>query len=153
MSPLSSAARCATAAAAGLALIVGGCGQVTPGEPAGAEQTSTAAESAAPEGGAAGAGATGTAAATTSPGTPAPSPGPGATPGCAELVEPVHRLVTGGGDTEADSAEVRRRAGGVEDNALSAVASRISGLALQPVVDPAALDNQWGQFRQLCDLD
>jgi hypothetical protein len=87
----------------------------------------------------------------------APVPGPDATPGCQELTEPVQRLVVGVGQersgTEEASAEVRRLAAGVEDNALSAVASRLSGLATQPTVDPAALDSQWEQFRRLCDLD
>ena len=35
---------------------------------------------------------------------------------------------------------------------LSAVASRLSGIAVQPTVFPAALEAQWDQFRRLCDL-
>lgn len=126
------------AAAAGLALAAGGCGQVTPGE-----QSTTTAGSGTP--------ATSIASGTTA--APAPSPGPDATPGCEVLVEAVHRLVTDQVDTEVGSEEVRRLADGVEDNALSAVASRISGLVLQPGADPSAVDEQWGQFAQLCDLD
>ncbi|MCZ4655398.1 hypothetical protein O4090_05365 [Dietzia kunjamensis] len=85
--------------------------------------------------------------------TPPPTPGPEATPGCGTLTEPVHRLVHGAGtDREAVSAEVRRLSDGVTDNALSAVASRLSGIAVQPTVFPAALEAQWDQFRRLCDL-
>ncbi|MFN3602260.1 MAG: hypothetical protein ACK4UY_12830 [Dietzia sp.] len=126
------------AATACLALVAGGCGQVTPGE-----QSTTTSDS-------------GATAATTAGGTtsaPAPTPGSGATPGCEVLVEPVHRLVTDQVDSEVGSEEVRRLAAGVEDNALSAVASRISGLVVQPAVDPSAVDEQWGQFARLCDLD
>ncbi|MFN3338246.1 MAG: hypothetical protein ACK40Z_00980 [Dietzia sp.] len=136
--PASHRAGRAIAATACLALATGGCGQVTPGE-----QTTTTAGPGAP--------ATTTASGTTA--APAPSPGPDATPGCEVLVEPVHRLVTDQVDTEVGSEEVRRLAAGVEDNALSAVASRISGLVVQPAVDPSAVDEQWGQFAELCDLD
>ena len=118
--------------AAGLTLTLGGCGQVTVGEgpPAGSGTATTTGPLAAPD----------------------PTPGPDATPGCEELVAPVHRLVTGAGDTGANSAEVRRLADGVEDNALSALSSRLSGLVAQDEVDPVVVDAQWDQFRQLCDL-
>ena len=129
------------AAAASLALALSGCGQVSVGD-----QTPGTADPAVP--------------ATSSPGaaaptatTPPPTPGPEATPGCGTLTEPVHRLVHGAGtDREAVSAEVRRLSDGVTDNALSAVASRLSGIAVQPTVSPAALEAEWDQFRQLCDL-
>ncbi|WP_407335124.1 hypothetical protein [Dietzia kunjamensis] len=129
------------AAAASLALALSGCGQVSVGD-----QTPGTADPAVP--------------ATSSPGaaaptatTPPPTPGPEATPGCGTLTEPVHRLVHGAGtDREAVSAEVRRLSDGVTDNALSAVASRLSGIAVQPTVSPAALEAQWDQFRRLCDL-
>lgn len=128
----------AIVAGLGLALAVGACGQVTPGE----RPPATAGPGTPP---------------TTTPGvvagTPGPSPGPDATPGCEVLVGPVHRLVTGQVDPGVGSEEVRRLAAGVEDNALSAVASRISGLVVQPAPDPSAVDAQWGQFARLCDLD
>ncbi|MDV7999687.1 hypothetical protein [Rhodococcus sp. IEGM 1408] len=134
MSPSGTAAAVrAVAVAAGLALALGGCGQLTMGEQS-------------PDGVGSGTAAT-----------PDLTPGPAATPGCEELTEPVHRLVTGRGDTdqgdtELTSSEVRRLADGVADNALSAVASRLSGLVLQDTVDPAVVDAEWDQFRQLCDL-
>lgn len=97
----------------------------------------------------------------------APAPGPGATPGCAELTGPVFELVelstSGNGpadsadstddDVAAASEDVARVADGVDDNALSAVASRLSGLAVQPEVNDDAVHAQWDQFRQLCDID
>lgn len=120
-----------TAAVAGFgsaALAVGGCGQVSIGE-----QTPTVT-------------------ATSSSATPVPTPGPDATEGCAELAGPVHRLVTSEGDTSADSELTLEIADRVDDNALSAVASRISGFVAQPTLDPVVLNNQWDQFRQLCDM-
>ena len=133
MPPGTTAALKAIAVAAGLALALGGCGQVSVGEqaPADAESATVAA--------------------------PDLTPGPDATPGGEELVEPVHRLVTGQrdadqSDTELNSLEVRRLADGVEDNALSAVASRLSGLIVQDTVDPTVVDAEWDQFRQLCNL-
>ena len=150
MIPGRAAAGTVVAAAASLALALSGCGQVSVGE-----RTSGTAEPAVP------ATATSTiATATSSPGAadptataPPPTPGPAATPGCGTLTEPVHRLVHGtDDDREATSAEVRRLADGVTDNALSAVASRLSGIAVQPTVSPAALEAQWDQFRRLCDL-
>ena len=103
----------------------------------------------------------------TNPDGPAPTPGPGATPGCEVLTGPVFDLVeasTASGDVDrrdetadddvaAASEDVRRTAAGVDDNALSAVASRLSGLAVQPKVDDDAVLAQWAQFRQLCDID
>ena len=103
----------------------------------------------------------------------APTPGPGATPGCEVLAGPVADLVETitatapmgrGGETPDDddddndgvaaaSENVRRLAAGVDDNALSAVASRLSGLAVQPKVDDDVVLAQWAQFRVLCDLD
>ena len=141
MIPGRAAAGTVVAAAASLALALSGCGQVSVGD-----QTPGTADPAVP--------------ATSSPGaaaptatTPPPTPGPEATPGCGTLTEPVHRLVHGAGtDREAVSAEVRRLSDGVTDNALSAVASRLSGIAVQPTVSPAALEAQWDQFRRLCDL-
>ena len=128
----------AIVAGLGLALAVGACGQVMPAE----SRTTTTRPGTAP---------------TTTPsvaaGTPAPSPGPDATPGCEVLAGPVHGLVTGQVDPGVGSEEVRRLADGVEDNALSAVASRISGLVVQPAPDPSAVDAQWVQFARLCDLD
>lgn len=105
-----------------------------------------------------------------------PTPGPGATPGCDVLTGPVFELVeiSTPGDGTADSADradsadstdddnddvaaasedVARVADGVDDNALSAVASRLSGLAVQPEVNADAVRVQWDQFRQLCDID
>ena len=141
MIPGRAAAGTVVAAAASLALALSGCGQVSVGD-----QTPGTADPAVP--------------ATSSPGaaaptatTPPPTPGPEATPGCGTLTEPVHRLVHGtDDDREATSAEVRRLADGVTDNALSAVASRLSGITVQPTVSPAALEAEWDQFRQLCDL-
>lgn len=103
----------------------------------------------------------------TNPDGTAPTPGPGATPGCEVLTGPVFDLVeasTASGDVDrrdetadddvaAASEDVRRTAAGVDDNALSAVASRLSGLAVQPKVDDDAVLAQWAQFRQLCDID
>lgn len=152
MIPGRAAAGTVVAAAASLALALSGCGQVSVGD-----QTPATADPAVP----ATATATSTiATASSSPGaaaptatTPPPTPGPEATPGCGTLTEPVHRLVHGAGtDREAVSAEVRRLSDGVTDNALSAVASRLSGIAVQPTVSPAALEAQWDQFRRLCDL-
>ena len=107
-----------------------------------------------------------TTAPSTNPDGPAPTPGPGATPGCEVLAGPVFDLVeasTASGDVDrrdetaddvaAASEDVRRTAAGVDDNALSAVASRLSGLAVQPKVDDDAVLAQWAQFRQLCDID
>lgn len=141
MIPGRAAAGTVVAAAASLALALSGCGQVSVGD-----QTPGTADPAVP--------------ATSSPGAadptataPPPTPGPAATPGCGALTEPVHRLVHGtDDDREATSAEVRRLADGVTDNALSAVASRLSGIAVQPTVSPAALEAEWDQFRRLCDL-
>lgn len=96
----------------------------------------------------------------------APTPGPGATPGCDALTGPVFELVelstSGNGpvdsagrtdDVAAASEDVARASGGVDDNALSAVSSRLSGLAVQPEVSDDAVRAQWDQFRQLCDID
>lgn len=150
MIPGRAAAGTVVAAAASLALALSGCGQVSVGD-----QTPGTADPAVQ------ATATSTiATATSSPGaaaptatSPPPTPGPEATPGCGTLTEPVHRLVHGADtDREAVSAEVRRLSDGVTDNALSAVASRLSGIAVQPTVSPAALEAQWDQFRRLCDL-
>ena len=152
MIPGRAAAGAVAAAAASLALAVSGCGQVSVGD-----QTPGTADPAVP------ATATPTstiASATSSPGaaaptatTPPPTPGPEATPGCGTLTEPVHRLVHGtDDDRDATSAEVRRLSDGITDNALSAVASRLSGIAVQPTVSSAALEAQWDQFRRLCDL-
>lgn len=137
MIPGRAAASAVAAVAASLALVVSGCGQVRVGEQApGTADPATSSPAAAP-------------AATPPP----PTPGPGATPGCETLTEPAYRLVHGADDArEAASAEVRRLADGVTDNALSAVASRLSGIAVQPTVPPAALESQWDQFRRLCDL-
>lgn len=146
--------------AATLALGATGCGQSDSARDTGADQTSSPASTpdgpsgtAAPDGDA-GEGAT------------VPTPGQGATPGCDVLTEPVFRLVHDSGadypagdqsdrsgERAAASEEVARLADGVRDNALSAVASRMSGLAAQPEVDDDAIDAQWAQFRQLCDLD
>nr|WP_313315123.1 hypothetical protein [Dietzia maris] len=141
MIPGRAAAGTVVGAAASLALALSGCGQVSVGD-----QTPGTADPAVP--------------ATSSPGaaaptatSPPPTPGPEATPGCGTLTEPVHRLVHGADtDREAVSAEVRRLSDGVTDNALSAVASRLSGITVQPTVSPAALEAEWDQFRQLCDL-
>ncbi|MET3862329.1 hypothetical protein ABIE38_003269 [Dietzia sp. 2505] len=128
----------AVVAGVGLALAVGACGQADPG--------GSPATTAGP--------GTPTTTPSVAAGTPAPSPGPDATPGCEVLVGPVHRLVTGQVDSGVGSEEVRRLADGVEDNALSTVASRISGLVVQqPAVDPSTVDAQWEQFARLCDLD
>lgn len=83
-----------------------------------------------------------------------PTPGPDATPGCEVLAAPVYRLVNRDDSSTASAAseEVSRLASGVDDNALSAVASRLSGLAAQPNVDDDAIRAQWEQFRQLCDM-
>ena len=101
----------------------------------------------------------------------APTPGPGATPGCEVLTGPVAELVEAStstatmdrsgeyahddtdDDVAAASEDVRRLAAGVDDNALSAVASRLSGLAVQPKVNDDTVLAQWAQFRVLCDLD
>ncbi|MEB8327179.1 hypothetical protein NGF75_14465 [Dietzia kunjamensis] len=152
MIPGRAAAGAVAAAAASLALAVSGCGQVSVGE-----RTSGTANPAVP---ATATATSGNVTATSSPGaaaptatTPPPTPGPEATPGCGTLTEPVHRLVHGADtDRGAISAEVRRLSDGVTDNALSAVASRLSGIAVQPTVSPAALKAQWDQFRRLCDL-
>ena len=122
------------AAAVGTVLLTGGCGQVSVGEP---EQSRTA-----------GAGDT----ATTTGGAARLDPGPGAPEGCAELVGPLHRLLTREGDPTATAEEVRRLADGTADNALSAVARRLSGLSAQPIPDPVALDTEWDQVRRICAL-
>ncbi|MGN7227734.1 hypothetical protein ACTHQW_15470 [Dietzia maris] len=141
MIPGRAAAGTVAAAAASLALALSGCGQVSVGDQT-PGTTDPAVPAASPPG----------AAAPTAT-TPPPTPGPAATPGCGTLTEPVHRLVHGtDDDREAVSAEVRRLSDGVTDNALSAVASRLSGIAVQPTVSPAALEAQWDQFRRLCDL-
>lgn len=134
----------AIVAGVSLVLAVGACGQVTPGE-----QETPGGQPATPTGPGAPATTIPSGATTTS----APSPGPDATPGCEVLAGPVHRLVTGQVDPGVGSEEVRRLADGVQDNALSAVTSRISGLVVQPTPDPSAVDAQWGQFARLCDLD
>lgn len=158
MPPGTAAALRTIAIAAGLALTLGGCGQVTVGEqPHAGSATAPGSATATGPGSGAGTGPeaeaeTATATATGTAASPELTPGPDATPGCEELVEPVHRLITGAGDTGSNSAEVRRLADGVEDNALSAVASRLSGLVTQDEVDPVVVDGQWDQFRQLCDL-
>lgn len=113
-----------------VALAAGGCGQVSVGDETGPTTSSATSAHSAPD----------------------PGPGPDAVSGCADLVDPVRRLVHGEGDTAAASAEVRELSHAVDDNALSTVASRISGLAAQPVVDPVVIDDQWDQFRQICDL-
>lgn len=140
-----------------VALVLSGCGQVTVGEqspdtasPTSSPTTSSpvVADSQTAETG------TGTGTRTgTHNDNPAPTPGPGATPGCDELAGPVHHMVYTENPDESLSAQVRELADGVEDNALSAVASRLSGLVAQRDFDPVALETQWGQFQQLCDLD
>ncbi|MGX1597557.1 hypothetical protein ACWIDS_10905 [Dietzia maris] len=150
MIPGRAAAGTVAAAAASLALALSGCGQVSVGD-----QTPGTANPAVPA-----TATSGLVTATSSPGaaaptamTPPPTPGPEATPGCGTLTEPVHRLVHGtDDDRDATSAEVRRLSDGITDNALSAVASRLSGIAVQPTVSSAALEAQWDQFRRLCDL-
>lgn len=62
-------------------------------------------------------------------------------------------MVHGDQPDESLPAEVRELADEVEDNALATVTSRLSGLVVQPDFDPVAVETQWGQFRQLCDLD
>lgn len=124
------------AVAASAALIASGCGQVTIGEQSPDTASSTS-------------GTTTRTPASTQP----PTPGPEATPGCDELTGPVHRMVHTENPDESLSAQVRELADEVEDNALSAVASRLSGLVAQPDLDPVTVETQWGQFRQLCDLD
>ena len=144
--------------AATLALGATGCGQSDSARDTGADQTSSPGST--PDG------PSGTAAPDAGEGAVVPTPGPDATPGCDVLTEPVFRLVHDSdpddpaGDQSdrsaeraAASEEVARLADGVRDNALSAVASRLSGLAAQPEVDDDAIDAQWAQFRQLCDLD
>lgn len=146
--------------AATLALGATGCGQSDSARDTGADQTSSPGST--PDG------PSGTAAPDGDAGEGAvvPTPGPDATPGCDVLTEPVFRLVHDSdpddpaGDQSDRSAEraaapeeVARLADGVRDNALSAVASRLSGLAAQPEVDDDAIGAQWAQFRQLCDLD
>lgn len=146
--------------AATLALGATGCGQSDSARDTGADQTSSPGST--PDG------PSGTAAPDGDAGEGAvvPTPGPDATPGCDVLTEPVFHLVhdsdpddpTGdqsdrSAERAAASEEVARLADGVRDNALSAVASRMSGLAAQPEVDDDAIDAQWAQFRQLCDLD
>ena len=144
--------------AATLALGATGCGQSDSARDTGADQTSSPVST--PDG------PSGTAAPDAGEGAVVPTPGPDATPGCDVLTEPVFRLVHDSdpddpaGDQSdrsaeraAASEEVARLADGVRDNALSAVASRLSGLAAQPEVDDDAIDAQWAQFRQLCDLD
>lgn len=123
-------------------LIGSGCSQVTSGEQSpGATSTTPTLSTAAST-------TTGAAASPT-----APTPGPEATPGCDELTGPVHELVHSEKLDARLSAEVRELADGVEDNALSAVASRLSGLAAQSDFDRVTIETQWGQFQQLCDLD
>ena len=144
--------------AATLALGATGCGQSDSARDTGANQTSSPVST--PDG------PSGTAAPDAGEGAVVPTPGPDATPGCDVLTEPVFRLVHDSdpddpaGDQSDRSAEraaapeeVARLADGVRDNALSAVASRLSGLAAQPEVDDDAIGAQWAQFRQLCDLD
>ena len=144
--------------AATLALGATGCGQSDSARDTGADQTSSPVST--PDG------PSGTAAPDAGEGAVVPTPGPDATPGCDVLTEPVFRLVHDSdpddpaGDQSDRSAEraaapeeVARLADGVRDNALSAVASRLSGLAAQPEVDDDAIGAQWAQFRQLCDLD
>ncbi|HIW66773.1 MAG TPA: hypothetical protein H9878_01300, partial [Candidatus Dietzia merdigallinarum] len=144
--------------AATLALGATGCGQSDSARDTGADQTSSPVST--PDG------PSGTAAPDAGEGAVVPTPGPDATPGCDVLTEPVFRLVHDSdpddpaGDQSDRSAEraaapeeVARLADGVRDNALSAVASRLSGLAAQPEVDDDAVGAQWAQFRQLCDLD
>ena len=144
--------------AATLALGATGCGQSDSARDTGADQTSSPVST--PDG------PSGTAAPDAGEGAVVPTPGQGATPGCDVLTEPVFRLVHDSdpddpaGDQSdrsaeraAASEEVARLADGVRDNALSAVASRLSGLAAQPEVDDDAIGAQWAQFRQLCDLD
>ena len=146
--------------AATLALGATGCGQSDSARDTGADQTSS--PGSAPDG------PSGTAApdGDAGEGATVPTPGQGATPGCDVLTEPVFRLVHDsdpddpGGDQADRSAEraaapeeVARLADEVRDNALSAVASRLSGLAAQPEVDDDAIGAQWAQFWQLCDLD
>ena len=144
--------------AATLALGATGCRQSGSARDTGADQTSSPGST--PDG------PSGTAAPDAGEGAVVPTPGPDATPGCDVLTEPVFRLVHDSdpddpaGDQSdrsaeraAASEEVARLADGVRDNALSAVASRLSGLAAQPEVDDDAIGAQWAQFRQLCDLD
>lgn len=122
--------------AASVALIASGCGQVTIGEqsPDTASSTSNTTSR-------------------TTASTPPPTPGPQATPGCDELTGPVHQLVHTENPDESLITEVRELADGVDDNALSAVASRLSGFVAQPDFDQVAVETQWDQFQQLCDLD
>lgn len=141
------ALRTTLAAAACTVVVAGGCGQLTVGEEAGTTTRAATSTTAAPEGG-------------------PPTPGPDATAGCEELAGPVSRLVAGkdgagagavagagtGAGPDTAAAEVRRLADQVEDNALSTVASRLSGLLVQPAVDPVAVDTEWDQFATLCDL-
>ena len=134
------AARPLLVAATWAALIGSGCSQVTSGEqsPGATSTTPTTAAST-------------TTGATASP-TP-PTPGPEATPGCDELTGPVHQLVHSENPDTSLSAHVRELAAGVQDNALSAVASRLSGLVAQSDFDRVTIETQWGQFRRLCDIN
>lgn len=145
-------------AALAAALLAGGCGQLTVGEQSPASPSGTPSVPATVEPTASGAAPPAgedPPAADAPP--PAPVPGPGAPEGCADLVEPLHRLATGAdADPEAADAtaeEARRLADATDDNALSAVARRMSGLAAGPDVDPAALAAEWDQVRQICVLD
>lgn len=141
------------AAAAGGALAVllvaGGCGQLTVGEGAGTASSGPSSSSPAPSA----TGVTPTPDGSGSPGTADPPvPGPGAPAACADLVGPLYRLVTGEGDTAATAEEVRRLADGADDNALAAVARRLSALVAQPAPDVVARSAEWDQVRQICDL-
>ena len=142
MTPGRVAARPLLVAATWSLLLGAGCGQVTSGEqsPGTASATPTITD---------GAGKSGSAAAKPTP----PTPGPEATHGCDELTGPVHQLVQSKSPDASLSAHVRELAAGVQDNALSAVASRLSGLAAQSDFDRVTIETQWGQFQRLCDLD
>lgn len=142
MTPGRVAARPLLVAATLVVLIGSGCSQVTSGE------QSPGTTSATPTPTAAASNSTDAAASPTPP-----TPGPGATPGCDELTGPVHQLVHSENPDASLSAHVRELAAGVQDNALSAVASRLSGLAAQSDFDRVTIATQWGQFQQLCDLD
>lgn len=131
-------------------LLVSACGQVSVGE----QQTQstgsspTPSDPSSPTQASSNPGAENRSFPATGPGTP----GPDARAGCDELVDPLHRLATGEGDRSEVAAEVRRLADGTTDNALSAVARRLSGLTAQPQVDRVVLASEWDQVRQLCDL-
>jgi len=152
-------ARSTTVAGTLVALLVAaGCGQVSVGEdapvraPGATVSPSPGAPSAADDAGA-GDGALTDLTAPAAPTTPATLvPGPGAPAGCADLVMPLYGLVTGEGDPVATAEQVRRLADGAGDNALSAVARRLSALSTQPVRDLLAISAEWDQVQEICRL-